>query len=69
MIETWTHLWTVFGKVAPLLRQKAEEYARITYKICVGEDETFDEKVGKLARETMFEGADLGRAFERVSIR
>lgn len=69
VIETWTHLWTAWGNVAPHLCKEAEEYARVSYKICIGEDETFDETVGKMARETMFGGIDLGTAFQQMSLR
>ena len=68
VLETWTHLWTACGKVAPHLCEKAEEYARISYKICIGEDDTFDETVGKVARETMLQGADLGTAFMKMNL-
>lgn len=54
VIETWVHLWTAYAGVAPRLAQKAEEYARISYRICVGEDVTFDETYGKDAREAIF---------------
>ena len=69
LIETWTHLWRAYAALAPQLCKKAEQFARTTYKICVGEDETFDEKVGKMAREAIFQGADLGAAFQRMSLR
>lgn len=68
-IETWTYLWTAYGQVAAHLCKKAEEYTRVMYKICMGEDETFDEKVGKMAREMMFAGVDLGEAFRRMDLR
>jgi hypothetical protein len=35
--------------LAPDLETQAEEYARVSYKICVGKDETFDEIYGKLS--------------------
>lgn len=66
VIETWTHLWAAYGNVAPHLCKKAEEYARVAYKICIGEDDTFEEKVGKMVHETMFGGVDLGEAFQRM---
>ena len=49
LIQIWVHLWTAYAQVAPDLCNKAEEYAKITYSICIGEDDTFDEKYGKLA--------------------
>ena len=54
------HLWTAYAQVAPDLCKKAEERAKITYKICIGDDDTFDEKYGKLAHQAIFEGIDLG---------
>ena len=68
VIEVWTHLWTAYAQVAPHLCQKAEQYARISYKICIGEDETFDEKVGRLAHAAIFEGQDLGAAFQQLKM-
>lgn len=64
LIQIWVHLWTAYAQVAPDLCKKAEEYAKITYRICIGEDDTFDEKYGKLAHQAMFEGIDLGEAFQ-----
>jgi len=37
--------------VAPVLEAQAEQYARISYKIRVSEDETFDKTYGKLANK------------------
>ena len=68
VIETWTHLWTAWDKVAPRLCGKAEEYARISYRMCVGEDDTFDETVGRMARECMRQGKDLGTAFMKMAL-
>ena len=68
VIETWTHLWTAWDKIAPHLCGKAEEYARLSYRVCVGEDDTFDETVGKVARENMQRGKDLGRAFLEMTL-
>jgi len=67
LIQIWVHLWTAYTQVAPDLCEKAEEYAKITYKICIAEDDTFDEKYGKLAHQAMFEGIDLGKAFQSVA--
>lgn len=54
VIETWIHLWTAYAMVAPHLCQGAEEYARISYRICVGEDVTFEESYGKKARQAIY---------------
>ncbi|KAH0563178.1 hypothetical protein GP486_002254 [Trichoglossum hirsutum] len=43
LVECWLHLCKAYRLVAPDLEKQAEQYARITYKIVVGEDETFDE--------------------------
>ena len=68
LIQTWVHLWTAYAQVAPDLCRRAEEYARITYRICIGEDDTFDEKYGKLAHQAMFEGRDLGEVFRSAGL-
>ena len=68
LIQTWVHLWTAYAHVAPDLCNKAEGYAKITYKICMGGDDTFDDKYGKLARQAMFEGRDLGEAFQSAGL-
>ncbi|KAL8713675.1 MAG: hypothetical protein Q9220_002201 [cf. Caloplaca sp. 1 TL-2023] len=68
LIKTWVYLWTAYAQVAPDLCKKAEEYAKITYKICVGEDLTFDEKYGKLAHQAIFEGVDLDEAFQSLTL-
>lgn len=63
LIETWVLLWMAYEKLVPRhpeLCEKAEEYARTTYKICVGEDDTFEGQVGNVARKAMHDGSDLG---------
>lgn len=65
LIETWVHLWTVYERLFPRkpeLCNKAEAFARTTYKICIGEDETFEEKVGRVAKEAIYRRCDLGMA-------
>ncbi len=65
LIEIWVHLWTAYGCLVPRcpeLCKKAEQYARTTYKICIGEDESFEEKVGNVARNVIHGGGDLGMA-------
>jgi hypothetical protein len=51
LIKCWMLLSDAYHLVAPDLEVQAEQYARISYKICVGEDETFDETYGKLANK------------------
>ena len=65
LIETWVHLWMAYERLVPRrpeLCKKAEAYAKTTYKICIGEDETFEEQVGRVARKAIREGCDLGMA-------
>ncbi|KFY45972.1 hypothetical protein V494_00672 [Pseudogymnoascus sp. VKM F-4513 (FW-928)] len=53
VVETWVQLWVAYATVAPELCADAERCARICYKICVGEDDTFDDSYGKKARKAM----------------
>jgi hypothetical protein len=43
VIEAWIHLCNAYAAFAPHMFQKAEECAKIAYRICVGEDTTFSE--------------------------
>jgi hypothetical protein len=47
VIETWIHLCDDYVTFAPHMLQKAEECAKVAYRICVGGDVTFDEMVTK----------------------
>lgn len=49
LVGCWMCLSSAYREVAPDLVVQAEDYARITYRICVGEDETFDETYGQLS--------------------
>ena len=49
-IEYWMLLFDIYYLVTPDPETQAEKYARISYKICVGEDETFNKIFGKLAK-------------------
>jgi hypothetical protein len=49
LVGCWMSLSGAYREVAPDLVAQAEEYARITYRICVGEDETFDETYSQLS--------------------
>jgi hypothetical protein len=42
LIQCWMILATAYHTAAPLLSPQAISYARITHKICLGEDETFE---------------------------
>lgn len=47
LVSCWLNLANSYRKVAPGLEDQAKKYAKITYRICVGEDETFDEIYGR----------------------
>jgi hypothetical protein len=49
LIKFWMLLSHVYRLVALDLETQAEEYAKISYRICVGEGETFKETHSKLA--------------------
>ncbi|KAJ5324338.1 hypothetical protein N7476_002938 [Penicillium atrosanguineum] len=49
VVGCWMILSGAYHVVAPGLEAQAEEYARISYRICIGEDQTFDETYGKLS--------------------
>ncbi len=68
VVKIWVHLWVAYAKLAPSLCEKCEEYARITYKICIGEDETFNRTYGGAARKAMCEGANLAVELEKIRL-
>jgi hypothetical protein len=43
VVEAWIHLCNAYATFAPHMFQKAEECAKVAYRICVGEDVTFDD--------------------------
>jgi hypothetical protein len=47
LVNCWMLLALAYSNVAPELEAKAETYAKLTYRICVGEDETFHETYGR----------------------
>lgn len=49
LVGCWMSLSSAYRQIAPDLVAQAEGYARITYRICVGEDETFDETYTQLS--------------------
>lgn len=68
LIETFMHLWIAhYANGAPAIGRRSKEYARIAYKIVVGEDKTFGERYGNLGHRAMFEGADLVLALQSMS--
>lgn len=65
LIETWVHLWMAYECLLPRcpeLCKNAGEYTRTTYKICIGEDGPFEEKVGREAKKVIHKVGDLGMA-------
>lgn len=68
VIDTWVHLWVAYAKLAPNLCSKCEGYARVAYKICIGEDETFDEHYGRAAKAAMCEGASMAAELEKMRL-
>ncbi|KAL4896468.1 hypothetical protein BDV59DRAFT_107183 [Aspergillus ambiguus] len=49
VVGCWMILCRAFRELAPPFASQAEEYARVSYKICVGEDETFDQTYSRLS--------------------
>lgn len=49
VVGCWMLLGRAYRDVALGLEVQAVEYARISYRICVGEDDTFDGTYGKLS--------------------
>ncbi|KAJ5736836.1 uncharacterized protein N7483_001961 [Penicillium malachiteum] len=47
VVGCWMLLSHAYSHVSPRLATQAKEYTKTSYKICVGEDETFDETYGK----------------------
>jgi hypothetical protein len=50
LVGAWMVLSSAFEQVAPALVGQAEEYARITYMICIGEEKTFDQTYSRNSR-------------------
>ncbi|TGO27412.1 hypothetical protein BPAE_0042g00250 [Botrytis paeoniae] len=42
VIEAWVYLCSVYSVLAPQHLQQAKDYAKLAYKICIGEDHTFE---------------------------
>lgn len=49
VVGCWMILCRAYQELAPNLVSQAEEYARVSYRICVGEDETFDQTYSRLS--------------------
>ncbi|KAJ5335470.1 hypothetical protein N7452_007873 [Penicillium brevicompactum] len=52
VVGCWMTLCRAYQELAPDLSPQAEGYARISYKICVGEDETFEQTYSMLSHRT-----------------
>lgn len=44
VINMWVHLWNAYTAFAPHLLQQAEDYGKLAYRICMGEDAAFKER-------------------------
>lgn len=49
VVGCWMILCCAYHELAPILASQAEGYARVSYRICVGEDETFDSTYSRLS--------------------
>ncbi|KAJ5811052.1 hypothetical protein N7447_010568 [Penicillium robsamsonii] len=49
VVGCWMILCSAYQELAPTLASQAEGYARVSYRICVGEDETFDKTYSRLS--------------------
>ena len=49
VVRCWMLIARACREVAPEREADVERYARISYRICVGEDETFDETYSRLS--------------------
>ena len=57
LVRAWVAAWTAFAELKNLKKAAvAGRYAKLTYKIVVGEDETFDKVYGKHATDAISEG-------------
>jgi hypothetical protein len=52
LVGCWMILCRAYCDVAPEFANQAEDYARITYRICVGEDETFEDTYSRFSKRT-----------------
>ncbi|KAJ6178732.1 hypothetical protein N7519_009193 [Penicillium mononematosum] len=49
VVGCWMILCRAYQELAPTLASQAEGYARVSYRICIGEDETFDQTYSRLS--------------------
>ncbi len=66
-VEVWVQLWCAYAVLEGTESKNykmAEEFARLTYKICFGEDETFDERYRYRVEMVMAISAGLKKKLE-----
>lgn len=51
VVGCWMILCCAYHQLAPILTSQAEGYARVSYRICIGEDETFDSTYSRLSHQ------------------
>ncbi|KAL3465439.1 hypothetical protein BJX64DRAFT_297184 [Aspergillus heterothallicus] len=52
LVSCWMLLCRCYGALGHCASDQTERYARITYRVCVGEDETFDDTISQLLSRT-----------------
>ena len=52
VVEAWIHLCNAYLSFAPHLYHKAVACAKVAYRICIGEDVTFEESYGETTRKS-----------------
>ena len=51
VVGCWMILCCAYHQLAPILTSQAGGYARVSYRICIGEDETFDSTYSRLSHQ------------------
>ncbi|KAJ5605534.1 hypothetical protein N7510_008315 [Penicillium lagena] len=46
LVQCWGILWRAYSVLAPELLAQVDQNARLTYRVCVGEDETYEQTYG-----------------------
>ena len=71
VINIWVHLWVIFTRSnCPLqLAAKAEKIARICYSVYVGDESTFDDHYGRVARDVIDGRADFNLMVAMTKLR
>ena len=68
-VEIWMHIRMVLAQSAREPCLKAEGVAKTCYRICIGEDETFDATYGEAAKRVDFGGTDLVEEVRKMMVR